>query len=613
MGKERKSRFIKVLVFVMSVFVIFFSVSYAFLAQTLTGTKRQVIQTGDLSLELKEDNAIVLENAMPMYDEVGIIQEPFTFRLLNTGATNVSYVVKLVDETVANPLPTGLVKYGLTKDGVSNIDFVSHIKNNVLDKGVILGKQEIEYALRLWIDSDVEDEAAIKDKSLRYRIDVDIDQKVLESVHTRLFEDKYRGDNCTVYNDGVDTFLTGSCENNYVWYSGKLWRVVLKNNATGAVKMVTEGGMTAIGYNQTDNTAFENCYVDQWLIQEFLPTLHDYQDYLEVNSIWDATLDSSNAPARPLGTTTVQRAVGLLNAYEYYTARAYLNNSTDWWLMTPYSTSDVWRIHYDGSFVHGSLGNASYNIRPAVYLKSTIKIASGTGTQTDPYRLEDDEQEALNGTTLLSTRYSGEYIRFNDAIYRIVDVEEGHAKIRPLQVPEKLKKIVFANQTDNEKYRDGPYFHEATINAYLNTFYSYLSESYKNMIEENMTWYLGTVGLGESYKASICREVDSKINTKDCDKTEIIATTTIGLPRVGEIFTGSVLKGDNTDIWTLTKYRSNDNWYINNTMLSTDNTGYNFGSKNAIPSMYLKPNVVISKDNTGDGTYESPYDIELGQ
>ncbi len=588
------------------------SFAYAFLNQALIGTKRQVIQTGDLSLELKEDTAIVLENALPMYDEVGMIQEPFTFKLLNTGSTNVSYVVKLVDKTVANPLPTSLVKYGLTKDGVNSIDFVSNIKNNVLDKGVILENQEIEYVLRLWIGSDVEDEAAIKDKSLRYRIDVDIDQKVLESVHTRLFEDKYMGDNCTIYNDGVDTFLTGRCENNYVWYSGKLWRVVLKNNETNAVKMITEGGMTAIGYNQKDNTAFEDSYVDQWLTQEFLPTLHDYEDYLEVNSIWDATLDSSNTPARPPGTTTVRRAVGLLNTYEYYTARAYLNNNTNWWLMTPYSTSDVCYTSYGGAFGHAPLGNASYNIRPAIYLKSTIKIASGIGTQTDPYRLEDDEQETLNGTTLLSTRYSGEYIRFNDTVYRIVDVEDGRTKIRALQVPETLKNIVFANQLNVQQHPNGLYFHEANINAYLNTFYSYLSEPYKSIIEENMTWYLGTVGLGESYKASICREVDSKINTKDCDKTEIIATTTIGLPRVGEIFTGSVLKGNNTEIWTLTKYQGSVNWYISSNAIYMAETGYNYLPKNAIPSMYLKPNVVISKDNTGDGTYEHPYDIELG-
>jgi len=29
--------------------------------------------------------------------------------------------------------------------------------------------------------------------------------------------------------------------------------------------------------------------------------------------------------------------------------------------------------------------------------------------------------------------------------------------------------------------------------------------------------------------------------------------------------------------------------------------------------MYLKSNIRIASSNTGDGTYEKPYDIELGE
>ena len=64
----------------------------------------------------------------------------------------------------------------------------------------------------------------------------------------------------------------------------------------------------------------------QVLTQEFLPTLHDYEDYLVVDSIWDATENSSSTPSRPSYTTSVTRTVGLLNSYEYYTTYSNSDN-----------------------------------------------------------------------------------------------------------------------------------------------------------------------------------------------------------------------------------------------------------------------------------------------
>ena len=97
--KEKKRKIAKVSIFITSIFVIFLSVTYAFINQTLVGTKRQVITAGNLELELLEDeNNLTIEDALPMYDEVGMLQEAFTFRLINKTAMNTNYVLKLVDE-----------------------------------------------------------------------------------------------------------------------------------------------------------------------------------------------------------------------------------------------------------------------------------------------------------------------------------------------------------------------------------------------------------------------------------------------------------------------------------------------------------------------------------
>ena len=96
MGEEEKKKWvIKISVLITSIFVIFLSVAYAFINVRLVGEKKQVITAGELSLELEEDeNNIQLENALPMYDEVGMMQSPFTFRLINKGTNSANYTLK---------------------------------------------------------------------------------------------------------------------------------------------------------------------------------------------------------------------------------------------------------------------------------------------------------------------------------------------------------------------------------------------------------------------------------------------------------------------------------------------------------------------------------------
>ena len=81
MSRKEKRQVTKITVFLTSIFVIFLSVTYAFINVTLTGTKRQIINAGTLEVELEEENAITIENALPMYDETGMIQDAFVFHV----------------------------------------------------------------------------------------------------------------------------------------------------------------------------------------------------------------------------------------------------------------------------------------------------------------------------------------------------------------------------------------------------------------------------------------------------------------------------------------------------------------------------------------------------
>ena len=496
-----------------------------------------------------------------------------------------------------------------------------------LDVGEINGGETLNYDLRLWISEYVEDNSWIEGRVFSFKLEVEVSQ-IIESTTASNVSDivdtSITGDDCIAYNDGVDTFLVGQCSNNYVWYSGKLWRVVLKNNATGAVKMVTDNAMTIISFNKY-NTNFDGSYVDQWLSQEFLPTLNNYEDYLVINSIWDATADSSNKPARPNGTTTVERTVGLLNAYEYYTTYAqagglttpftgYLNNTDNnwtgvyWSLITPDEPDDDGYCMrgvnaFDGALRSSYLDNMN-SIRPAVNLKSGIKIDSGSGSESDPYILNGDISQPEPGSTLLSTRYSGEYITFNNELYRIVGVENGLTKITAVDKPSSLASNVFHSATGVTSFAN------ADIKTDLETYYQSLDDTWKNMIEPNTTWYLGTVESGAHYKASICATVDSSISMNECSPTQSLTQASIGLPRVGEMFTSQITRGEYDEFWTLTpRYSTSDvNFVAGTGFMSLEYPTHGYGAR---PSMYLKANVKIARNNTGNGTYEHPYSVEI--
>ena len=168
-----------------------------------------------------------------------------------------------------------------------------------------------------------------------------------------------QGENGSTFDDGVDTFITGTDPNNYIWYSGKLWRAVSVNNEEKTTKLVTQWGISAIPYNASGNTAFEGSYMEEWLndttVDGFLYNLRNYEDFIVTNAVWDATLDATDLGSieRPNGTTTVTDTVGLLNIYEYQSSyhgttynNGYLNNGLDWWTITPRSASHVRHVFF---------------------------------------------------------------------------------------------------------------------------------------------------------------------------------------------------------------------------------------------------------------------------
>ena len=414
----------------------------------------------------------------------------------------------------------------------------------------------------------------------------------------------------STYNDSEDTFITGSNPNNYIWYSGKLWRAVSINNSTKTVKIVTEDTITSIPYSSalTSGTIkFEASFIKEWLndtsVDGFLGNLRDYHDFVAVNYPWNAT--SATSTSKPSKEEIEICTVGLLTLYEYYNSyrtttysNGYLNNGLYWWTLTPYDSSYIQTINTSGNYYRRE-ARLSSGVRPSVNLKANNEIVFGSGTKTNPYRLKGDNDTSLYGTRL-NTRYSGEYVKFGtggNTLYRIVSHENGSGtkitSAEPLKDSGSFKTMAFGSSTN--------YSSTNTIGSFLNGSYltSYVGTTYSNMINDGTTWYLGMVSDGVNYK--LAKYTTDMGTTLTSSRT----TAKVGLLRLGELMSGqSNASGSNTSYWTITPYSSS---YLRVIYGGGDSGGTTpTGSRGIRPAFNLKSGVYITG---GGGTKENPFTI----
>ena len=610
---DKKKKIITIVISILIIIILIMAVSYAFFRTQLSGTD-QVVKVGTLDLVLDETSeGISLDNAIGISDNKGMSTTPSTFRLINNGNKSVDYTIYLDDNTIGDTdtrIDDKYLKYNLNKNGTDSgatlLTSIGSNPNRILDSGTIEGKGTNEYSLNLWITDEVDGNYSDQVFSGKLRVEVSQERPtVAETLLANIPKDN-------LYDDGIDTFITGEDPNNYIWYSGKLWRAVSVNNEAKTTKLVTQWNISAVPYSSV-NATFEGSYMEEWLndttVDGFLGNLRDYKNFIVIDAVWDATMDNRELGSitRPNGTTTVSKAVGLLNIYEYQSSyhgttyeNGYLNNRLSSWTITPYSPTRVFYVYHNGNVDTNEYWNAA-GVRPSINLKTNVKIVDGDGTIGNPYRLAGDNDTNLSGTKL-NTRYSGEYITFGvgeNTLYRIVSHENGTGtKITsadPLKDNERFKTMNFGNTI--------LFSNTNTIGIFLNGEYltSYVGNDYINMIEDNTTWYLGTVGRATSYK--LAKYTDTSMS-EYAIKTE----AKVGLLRLGELMAGQFdSSGYTKNYWTLTPYSTSIMRYVNVYSYA------NFYEPSAMygirPSLNLKSNVIIT---SGAGTKSDPFVLALG-
>ena len=611
MGNKKNKKVTVIIISILIIIILVLGLTFAYLRTELSGSE-QIVKVGTLDLILNETSeGISLNNAIGISDSQGMSTTPSTFELKNNGDKAVDYIIYLDDNIIGDNdtrIDDKYLKYNLNKNGTDSgallLTSSGSNPNRILDMGTIEGGGTNTYSLNLWISDEVDGNYSGQVFSGKLRVEVSQERKTVAEV---LLADNSNNINTT---DPEQTFITGEDPNNYILYSGKLWRAVSIDPSDNSVKLVTQWNISAIPYDD-DSSAFEGSYMQEWLndtsVDGFLGNLRDPEKFIKMDSKWNATAMTDTT--KPPKTTIVESSVGLINLYEYAMSysgtnysNGYLNNNLESVLLTPYNDTSLFAENNGGILYYNNNVNTNV-IRPSINLQPNIKIVYGSGTEDDPYRLMGDNDKNLEGI-LLNTRYSGEYISFgvgDNNLYRIVSHEtESLTKItsaNPLKESGNYKLITFG---ENNIYSSSNTIGSFLNNNYLNPSSGYLTSEQVNMIGDNTIWYLGKMFIGSSYKLAKYTDITGE------NLTPNTTIAKVGLLRIGELMSG-VFSATKTgsSFWSLTS-SDNSMFYIG------ENAGFLSilpTSQLAIkPALNLKSNVVIT---SGDGTKENPFELKL--
>ena len=225
--------------------------------------------------------------------------------------------------------------------------------------------------------------------------------------------------NIAYQNDGLYEkngyfYYKGSNVNNYVYYSGRIYRIIDINNG---IKMIEDETNTNLIWGMNDK--FSESTVHEWL-KKYLNTLKDYEVYLQENEWCNESVDVEDYSC----SEKTKDYVGLLSVQEYLQAggkNSYLNNETFFWTLNDDKDGKALYVNNLGSINNISSQEDnyfSYGVRPVITLKEETIIIKGDGTKDNPFIIENLGNAMLKGNSV------GSFVKYNNELFRIQKIEE---------------------------------------------------------------------------------------------------------------------------------------------------------------------------------------------
>lgn len=365
-----------------------------------------------------------------------------------------------------------------------------------------------------------------------------------------------------LYNDNK-YILKNLVENNYVSYSGILWRIVSVDD--GKIKLVSDEDVTVLPFGKN----YDESNVIKWLNSTFKSNLTQPDLFI---TEFDSCVNNVDKIEKS-DCNNSKNYVSLLSMNDYIDAGAnnsYLNNNTYFWL-SALNESEPWYVFDNGGLKTDS-NNHIYGVRPVIVLND-IEYIYGNGTKSSPYIISNEPVDTLSEIEL------GSYIDYSGYTWKVVSKDETSVKVvlsTPLKLnDEEIKKIY------SKKYNYYNLNDSTGIAYYLNhTFYNTLKN--KKYLKKG-DFYIGKF---DTY------DLEELYNEK--------ANAYVGLLTVGDIF---VTK--NIDMYLLSSVTDDNTIPVLN---KNNSLFYNFISyESGIKPVIYLDNKVEVKGGMGDENY--PFEL----
>ena len=371
----------------------------------------------------------------------------------------------------------------------------------------------------------------------------------------------------------------GEVEDNYVLYSGMLYRVI-SIDKENRIKLVSENNVTLM-YPGFKN-GYKDSYVNKWLNSSDAKYSGIYESAL-VNS--DVLLENTKFCADTIddvSNITCEEEiddykVSLLSLYDYKLAggkSSYLNNGEMFYFGSLDKNNDSYYVTGEGELALNQKESKAITVKPVITLNGDNELLGGKGTLKDPYIIEKHD------VTILGETYVNNIISINDNKYKVVEVLDDKVKLVSTEVlMDKEDKLSIAFGGSNSAYTTSN-----TVGKYLNTTFLNSLDVKDSVV--NGDYFISTLNLSNLDYASLR---GSKVTAK------------VAMLTMGDMF---VNEGKNE--FTILRGMEATN------MINVLNENGNFfadtiSSKyNVRPAFYLKYDLKIK---SGSGTLEDPYKL----
>lgn len=217
---------------------------------------------------------------------------------------------------------------------------------------------------------------------------------------------------------------TGNPKNNYVRLSNMYFRVMGIDSSNNVI-LVAEEDVANVNFSK----------LEKWLDEVYIEHFTDEAKKLLVKSKFcNMKIAEDNLDIKECSSYTDKRyayvpsVIDINNATEEDSIENFMKTFTMSWTgngndgKTAYLTRNVfYGDEYGKSFLSYDV-NDVYGVRPKIVIKGNTLITSGDGTISKPYSF--GETSKAKGGDKLNTRYTGEYFKTDNYLFRIIEVEE---------------------------------------------------------------------------------------------------------------------------------------------------------------------------------------------